>query len=288
MGTNTKIYEMITGKILSLMDDGVIPWQASWTGGGFPTNLVSGKRYRGVNVFLLAGAGYTSKYWMTYKQAIEAGGSVRKGEKGTQIIFWRFLEKEEVNRDTGEAEIRRIPLLRYYTVFNLNQTEGINDPDEEDSPENDFEPIEKAEVIFNSMPDRPQIEWGRRPCYLPSLDVVGLPELQKFISGERFYKTAFHELTHSTGHSCRLNRSTIMDCHEFGSHEYSKEELIAEFGASFLCAEAGIVQPVIENAAAYIDGWAKVFQKDRKIIIHAAAAAQKAADYILGRREMEK
>ena len=285
MGTNTKIYEMITGRILSLMDDGVIPWQASWTGGGFPTNLISGKRYRGVNVFILGGAGYTSKYWMTYRQAVEAGGSIRKGEKGTQIIFWRFLEKEEVNRDTGEAETRRIPLLRYYTVFNLNQTKGINDPGDEDGPENDFEPIEKAEVIFNSMPGRPQIEWGRRPCYLPGSDVVGLPELEKFISNERFYKTAFHELTHSTGHSYRLNRSSIMGCNGFGSHEYSKEELIAEFGASFLCAEAGIIQPVIENAAAYIDGWAKVFQKDRKIIIHAAAAAQKAADYILGREK---
>lgn len=113
MGANTKIYEMITGRILALLDEGVIPWQAAWTGGGFPVNLVSGKRYRGINVFILAGAGYTSKYWMTYKQVVEAGGTVRKGEKGTQIIFWKFFEKEEINRATGEVEINRIPVLRY-------------------------------------------------------------------------------------------------------------------------------------------------------------------------------
>jgi antirestriction protein ArdC len=282
MAGNSKIYKMVTDRILGMLDEGVIPWQAAWSGGGFPTNLISGKRYRGVNVFILAGAGYTSKNWLTYKQAVEAGGSVRKGEKGTQIIFWRFLEREEINRDTGETEVRNIPLLRYYTVFNLNQTEGIADPDENDSGEDDFEPIGKAEQIFNSIPNRPQVDWGKRPCYSPAPDVVGLPEQHRFISNERFYKTAFHELIHSTGHADRLNRSTIMDFNAFGSHEYSKEELIAEFGASFLCAEAGIVQPVIENAAAYIDGWSRVFQKDKKIIVCAAAAAQKAADYILG------
>ena len=277
MGKN--VYRMITNEILNIMEKGVVPWNASWIGGGMPYNLFSKKPYRGINILLLGSARYTSKYWCTFRQAKELGGQVKKGEKGTQIIFWKFFEKEEISQKTGLIETIQFPMLRYYTVFNLNQINGIEEPEKETVNIN--EPIEDAEKIFQSMPNRPKIERGKTPCYSPSSDVVGLPHIQDFISSERQYKTTFHELIHSTGHSSRLNRDTIMNFNAFGSHEYSKEELIAEFGAAFLCAMAGIVEPVIDNSAAYIDGWSKVFQKDEKIIVCAAAAAQKAADYIL-------
>jgi len=165
----------------------------------------------------------------------------------------------------------------------LEQTEGIPIPEPEET-NNHFDPIEKAEQIILGMPLKPDIyHAGNKACYNPSKDAIHLPNQQTFHMPEEYYCTAFHELIHSTGHTSRIGRKSILEPTYFGSHEYSKEELVAEMGAAFLCGYAGIEQKTIENSAAYIQGWLKVLKKDKTMLVHAAAQAQKAADYILNR-----
>ena len=247
-------------------------------------NLISKKAYRGINVFLLGCAGFTSPYWLTFKQAKELGGSVKKGERGNIVVFWKWLFKEE-EQENGEIEEVKIPMLRYYTVFNVDQCEGIPAdiiPALDDNT-NTLEPIEAAEQLISSMPLCPSISYGgNRAFYSPSADRVQLPALEQYEIAEEYYSTAFHELAHSTGHKSRLNRKEITSHNPFGSKEYSKEELTAEMTASYLCAVTGIEQATIENSAAYIQGWLKKLKDDRKMIVYAAAAAQKAADFIRG------
>lgn len=279
------IYEIITARIEELLNQGTIPWHQPWKpGAGEHRNLISKKPYRGINVFLLGCAGFTSPYWLTFKQAKELGGSIKKGEKGNIVVFWKWLFKEE-EQENGEIEEVKIPMLRYYTVFNVDQCEGI--PADKipalDDNTNTLEPIEAAEQLINSMPLCPSISYGgNRAFYSPSADRVQLPALEQYDVAEEYYSTAFHELAHSTGHKSRLNRKEITSHNPFGSKEYSKEELIAEMTASYLCAVTGIEQATIENSAAYIQGWLKKLKDDRKMIVYAAAAAQKAADFIRG------
>jgi antirestriction protein ArdC len=169
-------------------------------------------------------------------------------------------------------------------VFSLDQCEGIEHPKEPEI-ENSFTPIEQAERIIENMQCKPVIQYGgNRAAYSPSFDVVKLPNREAFKSAEQFYSTAFHELSHATGHQSRIGRKGILEPSYFGSHEYSQEELCAEFGASMLCGVSGIEQSTIENSAAYIQGWLKVLKNDKKLLVHAAAQAQKAADYILNKQ----
>lgn len=275
------VYEKVTAKIIELLETGTVPWKKPWISGEGPINLISKKPYRGINSFLLNCSPYSSPYWMTYRQATEKGGHVRQGEKSTAIIFWKWLDckvppDEEDNEATG-----KVPLLRYYNVFNLDQIDGINPPVQE-QPVNPFSPIDQAEQIISRMPQRPLIQYGGdRACYSPTFDCIKLPNREAFKSPEEFYSTAFHELAHATGHASRLCRKGIHEPSYFGSHDYSQEELVAEFGASMLCGFAGIEQQTIENSAAYIQGWLKVLKNDKKLAIVAAGQAQKAADFIL-------
>ena len=274
-------YDIVTERIIDHLNKGVVPWRKGWIGGGRPCNLVTAKPYRGVNVFVLASAGYSSRYWLTFNQARKKAGSVKKGEKGTPVVFWKWLEKERENPDTGEKTTDRIPLLRYYTVFNLEQTRGIEEPELSDKPE--MRPIDAAQAIIANMPQRPAMVPGR-PAYNARADIVSLPAFKRFTCAEAFYSTAFHELAHSTGHGSRLGRKEVVEATYFGDPDYSKEELVAEMTAAFLCFEAGICPQTLENSAAYIKGWLKVFKDDRKVLVCAAAAAQKAADFILDTR----
>lgn len=189
---------------------------------------------------------------------------------------------------------KRIPFLRYYNVFNVAQCDGIELPSEETilSPEPRPSPIETAEAIVQGMPKRPEIRTGLdRAFYQPAADFVGMPSVEQFKSGEEYYSTLFHELTHATGHKSRLNRKGVADSEgnwsAFGSEPYSKEELCAEMGAAFLCGEAGIVERTVENSASYIASWLQRLKNDSKLVVTAAAQAQKAADYILGRHQGE-
>jgi antirestriction protein ArdC len=276
-----KAFEVITDRILAALDEGTIPWRKPWKCGGFPRNLVTGKPYRGLNVFLTIMQGYASPYWLTFKQAQEQGGQVRKGEKGTPIIYWNW-QKRQVEDHDGDIEEKQVPFIRYYTVFNLAQIDGIVSPEGQSS---EFEPIVSCEDVINNMPKAPVIESGwARASYSPAADIVRMPPRNAFKSEAGYYSTLFHELTHSTGHASRLDRKTITEMAAFGSEDYSKEELIAELGAAFLCGHTGIEQETIENNAAYIAAWRERLSEDKRLIISAAAQAQKAADFILGRQ----
>jgi antirestriction protein ArdC len=232
---------------------------------------------------------YQSPFWLTYKQAQELGGNVKRGEKACPVVFWKWLDVEE----NGTTE--RIPFLRYYSVFNVTQCDGI--PGDKIPSLNGTKrqhcPIAEAERIVSVMPKRPEIKTGLdRAFYSPSGDFVGMPSPEQFRTGEDFYSVLFHELTHSTGHETRLNRKGITgtdgEWSSFGSTPYAKEELVAEMGAAFLCGQVGIVERTLDNSAAYVSSWLQRLKDDRRLVVHAAAQAQKAADFILGKTHGEE
>lgn len=294
------VYQIVTDRIISLLEQGTVPWKKPWaTSSGMPKNLVSKKEYRGVNVFLLGCQQYSSPYWMTYKQAVEKGGNVRKGEKSSLCVFWKLPLKQETG-GTGETDqevvtpvtpvtsekqySRFAPILKYYNLFNLEQCEGITSPTIE-VPTYQFTPIEKAEQIVSGMKDRPEISYGgNRASYSPISDRIRMPYEDRFEKNEEYYSVLFHEMGHATGHQSRLARKEVMEVNEFGSESYGSEELIAELTSSMLCGVAGISNQTIDLAASYIEGWLSVLKKDKKAIVVASAQAQKAADFVLGRK----
>ena len=272
------IYDQITERIISMLEAGTIPWCKPWTAkASMPRNAITKKAYRGVNVLLLHSLSYESPFFATYKQINQLGGSVKRGEKACPVIFWKPFEvKDEA---TGETE--KIPLLRYFYVFNLSQCEGLkNIPAPVDMPTT----ITEAQSIIDNMPQRPALKFGMtKAFYSPREDYVAMPNRERFDSEAGFFATMFHELTHATGHATRLNRSTLTEHAGFGTEKYVKEELVAELSASFLCAEAGI-EHTLDNTAAYIANWLTALKNDSKLIIQASAQAQKATDFILARK----
>lgn len=273
---HSSVYSIVTEQILKQLESGVAPWHRPWTA-EIPKNIVSRRAYRGINVFLLASIGYGSPYWLTYKQAIERGGHVRKGEHGTKVVFWKMGTRETQEQD-GDTIERKSILLRYYTVFNVEQCEGIAAPDSTRT----VNPIEECERIVSQMPIPPVMQQDGRAWYRPSTDTVGIPSRNAFNSAEEYYSTLFHELTHSTGHSNRVGRDGIEKLNTFGSESYTKEELIAEMGAAMLCGIAGIERKTLSNSAAYLQSWISVLKSDSHMVVSAASQAQKAADYIQG------
>lgn len=282
------IYAIITDRIIGELQKGNIPWEKPWNSPeDSPKNLISKKDYRGINSLLLASQDYTSPYWLTFKQANDLGGHVKKGEKSMPVVYWNWREvkKTKTNGDGEEEEkVEKIAFLRYYSVFNLGQCELPSDKIPSAPEKREINSIEKAEQIVEEMPDRPEIKTVARDraCYVPTLDIVELPEKSSFKNAEFYYDTLFHELVHSTGHEKRLDRKNNVK-NAFGSSEYSKEELVAEIGAAFLCGQASIAERVLKNDVAYIQSWLGKLKDDPKLIIHAAAQAQKAADFILNR-----
>lgn len=283
------LYAEITHQIEAMLDKGVVPWRSpilGHTSAGHPKNLESAKPYRGVNVFLLAftayAKGYESSYWLTFNQAKAKGGAVKKGEKSSMVVFWKQFETKD--KETGEE--KRIPVLRYYNVFNVEQCDGIAAPDAMPFVPTEFKPLEAAETLAKGYADSPTVEHGgSQAFYRPGTDSVMIPEPSRFASTEEYYATLFHELAHSTGHSKRLDRKLDTDPKPFGTTDYGKEELVAEMAAAFLCGEVGIQPAVIENQAAYIGGWLKQLKSDKKLVITAAGAGQRAADWIKGQRQ---
>jgi antirestriction protein ArdC len=282
------VYAIVTEKIIGLLEQGVVTWRRPWTSIGLPRNLVSKKPYRGVNVFLLSASKYVSPFWLTYRQANELGGHVRKGEESTLIVYWKVDDAKQRTEDLAaeepEGRTRRRFLLRYYRVFNVEQSElpqaVIDKIPKIETYQHD--PIEAAEKIIGKMPNPPEIQYaGSKAFYSSITDRITLPPRELFVSAEEFYATALHETVHSTGSQARLARESILEAAPFGSATYSHEEMVAELGAAYLCAEAGISNAVVENQAAYVAGWLKKLRDDRKLLIHAAAQAQHAADYIL-------
>lgn len=280
------IYQEITDKVIELLDRGVVPWKRPIKGSGkswFPKNHSTGKDYRGFNIFWLDmvrySVGYDQPQWLTFKQCQAMGGQVRKGEKSTFVTFFKFYEKED--KETGD--VTRLPCLRTYNVFNVEQCDGLEYETDDEAELIQFDPIEKADQIIAGYQNGPEIiHVGRQASYSPSRDQIKIAKPERFASVPEFYSTLFHELAHSTGHEKRLNRSDLKDDAVFGSSEYAKEELTGELCAAFLSAHAGISDATIENSAAYLDGWIKRLKSDKRLLVQAGGQAQRAADHILG------
>ena len=290
------VYQIVTDRIIASLKEGLIPWEKPWkapafAGGSFPRNFVTGKPYRGVNVFLLWGTSFCSPFWLTFKQALELGGIVRKGEKGAQIVFYKQLRSRKVKTDDapttkdGSKEDDRAPfILTYYTVFNVEQCDGLTIPTVQPTPALPVDADETCEAIVSGWAGRPTIRTEEvnegHAYYRPATDSVHLPARFRFIDTAHYYATLFHELVHSTGHESRLARTSGSS---FGDELYSKEELVAETGAAFLCAFGGIATKHTEqNTAAYIQNWISKLEQDNRLIVQAAARAQRAVDLITG------
>jgi len=276
----SKVYQIVTDRIVQALEAGTVPWRKSWAG-GIARNLKSDKPYRGINAWLTNLAEYCSPYWLTFKQAQALGGNVRKGEQSTPIVFWKLWDK--IDKKTGDKS--SLPVMRYYSAFNSEQCDGLDVPKIE-PPNPGFSPIQRCEEIAGQyLKHGPQLEHtGDRPSYSPTLDRVKMPKPQWFTSTEDYYGILFHELTHSTGHKSRLDRKGISESIGFGSETYAKEEMIAEMGSAFLSAECRLESALADNEAAYIASWLKAIRGDVKLVVQASSAAQKAADLILGRQ----
>lgn len=281
------IYQTITDRFVEALKKGTVPWQKPWVSS---QNMVSQKPYQGINSLLLGSMPFESPYWVSFKQALDLGGHVKKGAKSTPVIYFKMLEKRDkagyvATRDDGSAV--RIPLIRWSNVFNLDQTEGITPPALTVNPDQ-TPPNEKAAAIVEKAQVCPIHHVGFAALYSPLSDVIQMPQLSTFRSQEEYYHTLYHEMTHATGHSSRLAREGIINPSKFGSERYAREELIAEIGAAFLSNEAGILGKVeFDNSAAYLGNWMKRLGEDPKLIVTAASQAQRASNFIRGIQQEE-
>lgn len=280
--TKANAYDLITEKILAALESGTVPWRKPWNSAGIAMNI-DRRAYRGINQFLLQLAPFENPVFLTYRKAEELGGHVRKGEKGLPVVFWKELDPRKSESGEADPNSPRF-LLRYYHVFNVAQVDGLK-PEDVPAPQTfDHDPIPEAEAIVAGMPNAPRIGNGGAAWYAPALDIVTVPCLSRFDRAEEYYSTLFHELAHSTGHKTRLDRKSLETPQPFGSLDYSREELVAEMTAAFLCGTCGIEPATLDNSAAYIANWIKVLRADNRAAIVAAAQAQRAADYILARQ----
>ncbi|HDL6608537.1 TPA: DUF1738 domain-containing protein [Yersinia enterocolitica] len=276
--TKTDIYKTVTDSIISALEAGVKPWSCPWKRvpgmSGLPSNYATGAAYSGMNIMLLWSSaseqGFSDSRWMTYKQARAEGGQVRKGERGTTAIFYSTLEKEN---DDGETD--HIPMLKTFTVFNVQQINGLPMSDEVICPAETFEPLPRVEALFRNS-GATIIEKGQNAFFAPSTDEIRLPERCLFTDAANFYATGLHELVHWSGSKSRLNREMKG---KFGSEGYAFEELIAELGSAFLMADLGIAGEVQHES--YIASWLKALKNDKRYIFKAASAASKAHRYLM-------
>lgn len=284
MGNATKqtVEEVITSKFLDALAAGTCPWRKPWNAGQMPQNWTTRRPYSGLNFFLLSMAPFACPFYDTFNGIKKAGGKVKKGEKSQIVTFWKWIEKGE----KGNADYKRIPFLRYFHVFNLEQTEGIDWQTALDEQTIQFEPIAEAEKLATNYSERESLEVRhreQRAYYVPSLDFCNMPRKETFRSVEEYYSTLFHELGHSTGHKNRLDRKLDGS---FGSEPYGKEELIAELTSAFLCAELGIDNSTFDNSAAYLNSWLRKLRSEPKLIVQAASKAKHAASFIREGKEV--
>jgi len=271
---STKVHEYVTQRMIEILSKGTVPWRKPWTGEPIrPTNLSTMKPYNGCNRWLLDPSvnGYTSPYWVTFKQAGTLGGSVKRGEKSSMIVFWKWIEDKKT--------LKRFPFLRYTNVWNLEQCEGLQAPANVRDVHN-HERSTDCESVFANWSNKcllKEADQGR--CfYTPATDTITMQPLERFESRDAYYSTLFHEMIHATGHKSRLDRL------DHGKSAYAREELIAEMGAQFLCEHMGINNAsLIHNSASYIADWIKHLQNDSNLIVSASSKADKAVNLILNK-----
>ncbi|BBK42802.1 antirestriction protein [Allostella vacuolata] len=291
----TDIYTRITDQIVADLEKGVRPWMKPWSGGNTEGRIVrplrhNGEPYRGINVLMLWSAAiekcYAAPYWMTFRQAKEMGAHVRKGEQGTLVVYAGAITKVEADDATGEEAEREIPFLKGYTVFNVQQIEGLPEryfpAPEPTSPA--LPRVERAESFFAATGADIR-HGGHRAFYAPGPDFVQMPPFEAFRDADSYYATLAHEVTHWTSHKSRLDRS--FGRKRFGDEGYAMEELVAELGAAFLSADLALTPEVREDHAAYIGSWLKVLKGDKRAIFTAASHAQRAADFLHGAQAEE-
>ena len=273
----TDLYQTVTDSIIAALESGVKPWVCPWVrngaAAGLPANFSTGTAYSGINIMLLwcsaAKQGFQDERWLTYKQAQELGGQVRKGEHGTTAIFYKTLEKED-----EDGEIEKIPMLKAFTVFNVEQIDGLS-IESVPQPVAGFDPLPQAEALMTRSGAK-ITEQGVKAFYRPATDEIVLPERFRFADAANFYATGLHELVHWTGAASRLNREKG---NKFGSEAYAFEELIAELGSAFLMADLGITGEVQHES--YIASWLTSLKGDKRYIFKAAAAASKAHRWLM-------
>jgi antirestriction protein ArdC len=290
------VYQKITDQIVRELDKGVRPWHQPWKaehsmgrisrplrGNGIP--------YQGINVLMLWSAAIEraliAPIWMTFKQARELGGHVRKGEEGTLVVYADRIIRTETDADTGEEAERAIPFMKGYTVFNVGQIENLpahyyTKPEEHPDP---VQRIAHADAFFAATGAR-VVHGGSKACYVPSTDNIHMPCIDFFRDAESYYATLAHECSHWTRHESRLNRD--FGRKRFGDEGYAMEELVAELGAAFVSADLALTPEVREDHAAYIASWIKVLKNDKRAIFTAASHAQRAVDFLNGLRAWQK
>ena len=292
----SNIYEEVTAKIISELEAGRFPWAQPWAArgalssndaatiaAGLPKNASTGRAYSGINILLLWGAaiecGFSDLVWLTFKQAKALGGSVRRGERGSMVVYAdKFIPKDEqqrVEKEGGDASV--VPFLKRYTVFNAAQCAGLpEDLTAGAKPLPECETIPRAENLIKATGADFRIG-GDKAFYVPSKDFICVPPQPAFFEQINYYRTCFHEVGHWTGHASRLNREFKG---RYGSHAYAREELVAELASAFVCASLSI-NPTVRHAD-YLGSWLEVLKEDNRAIFNAASLASKAADYILG------
>ncbi len=289
MSKNAENYERITSAIVALVEKGeLLPWQRPWKAAEWARSISTSRQYNGINRWFLtalAQANGWSNWFGTYKQIAALGGQVRKGEKSSLAILWKPMEK--INPVSGEKE--RFFMLRTFNVFSASQADDLPAKYYAQPTEADIERDADAEAVLDaylSGQGIPVSYGGSVAAYSPKGDSIVLPAVEAFQAIEHYYATAFHEAAHSTGHQKRLNRPGIADFDHFGSHQYSREELVAEFGSALVLGTLGLDKPnLVENQAAYLKNWLSALQNDPQALIWAAGRAEKAANLILGIQE---
>ena len=309
-----RVEEEIADRIIELLDKGELPpWEKGWrdSQSGDPVNALTMKPYRGINRWLTLitqqSMGYDDPRWLTYRQAEALGGYVQKGEKSTTVIFWKrvaFRQHEDGDETQNQApanngsndsppdesRMRTYPMLRSYRVFNLEQTQDCKVKPLPPAETTSHDPIELAEAIIAGMPNPPEMEFYENanyvPHYQPATDVIRVPRMGRYLNLEDYYNTVFHELTHATGHSKRLDRFS-QDANADDLHAYGREELTAAMGSAMLAAHAGIEAELVERDASYIRHWRDTINADKPMIIRSASLAQRAVDLILGEKPPE-
>ena len=277
------LYQQLTDRIITELEKGTVPWKKPWSCTSGAISRATGRPYSVLNQLLLPQAGE----YVTFRQAIEEGHPVKKGEKASMVYFFKIIDAED--KETGEK--KQIPLLKYYSVFHINQCPGMKPHFVSSAPiHSDLQPDKRAEQILQEYIDRSGVIFKKqqsdRAYYSPVLDTIVVPEISQFTDISEYYSTAYHEAVHSTGHPSRLNR--ITDVANFGSESYSAEELTAELGASYLINAVGLESPSsFENSAAYIKGWLSKLKDDKRFIVSAAGKAEKAVRTILGEEQKE-